>query len=107
MHVLKDAMLERFRQAVLAEEAGAALETAIAQVRAAGDYEIGGSTRKTKPRGYDADNKRSGFLLHEGLYAGTELPGSEAMRPGFPDRALNHFAATWPIGRWLLGEVAT
>jgi hypothetical protein len=57
------------------------------------------------PRGYDADHKRSGYLLHEGLYARLELPFAAATKPGFANVAEGHFRATWPIGRWLLDEV--
>jgi hypothetical protein len=57
------------------------------------------------PRGHDAGHQRSRFLLHEGLYAGLELPAADIEEPGFADRALAHFSATWPIGRWLLDEV--
>ena len=48
----------------------------------------------------------TGLLLHDGLYAWLELPAAEAVKRGFADRALAHFQATWPIGAWLLAEVA-
>jgi hypothetical protein len=75
-------------------------------VKKAGPYEVGGATRKTVPRGFDAAHPRAGLLLHEGLYAGLELPAADATRAGFTDRALAHFAAAWPVGKWLLDEVA-
>jgi uncharacterized protein (TIGR02453 family) len=105
MHMLEGELLERFRKAVVAEKSGHDLSKAIEQVRKAGPYEIGGATRKSVPRGYDARHERAGLLLHEGLYAGLELPAAEATKPSFTDRALSHFAATWPIGDWLLAEV--
>ena len=106
MHGLEGAMLERFRVAVVADGPGRSLVRAIDKVKAAGSYEIGGATRKTVLRGFDASHKRARLLLHEGLYAGLEVPGDVAGRPGFGDLALRHFSATWPIGRWLLEEVA-
>jgi uncharacterized protein (TIGR02453 family) len=106
MHMLEGEFLERFRKAIVADASGRKLEQAIAKVKKAGAYEVGGATRKTVPRGYDAAHPRAGLLLHEGLYAGLELPAADATGPGFADRALAHFAATWPIGKWLLDEVA-
>jgi uncharacterized protein (TIGR02453 family) len=106
MHTLEGELLERFRKAVIADPSGRGLAKAIDQVRKAGPYEIGRAMRKTVPRGYDADHERATLLLHEGLYAGLELPAAEATKPGFADRALAHFAATWPVGDWLLKEVA-
>jgi uncharacterized protein (TIGR02453 family) len=105
MHVLKDEMLERFRLAALDVRSGRELAEVAASVAAAG-YEIGGATRKSVPRGYDGAHEHARFLLHEGLYAGKELPAEEATSPGFAERALAHFAATWPVGRWLLEKVA-
>ena len=75
-------------------------------MKAAGPYDIGGASRKTVPRGFDATHERAGFLLHEGLHAGVDLSSNAATVPGFVDAAFAHFAATWPISRWLLDEVA-
>ena len=105
MHMLKGELLERFRKAVVADGSGKKLTKIMEQVNKAGPYEVGGATRKTVPRGYDASHERAGLLLHDGLYAGLELPAAEAAKPGFADRALSHFAATWPVGDWLLKEV--
>jgi uncharacterized protein (TIGR02453 family) len=105
MHELEGKVLDDFRAAVLADRPGRALVAAIGEVKAAGRYEIGGASRKTVPRGYDAAHKRAGFLLHEGLYAGVDLPSGAATAPGFADTAYGHFAVTWPISKWLLDEV--
>jgi hypothetical protein len=67
---------------------------------------VQGASRKTVPRGFDADHPRAAFLLHEGLWADVELSSvTEAKRPEFVKFCLDHFAAMWPIGRWLLDEV--
>jgi uncharacterized protein (TIGR02453 family) len=105
MHRLEGKMLDDFRAAVLADKSGSALVAAIADVKAAGPYEIGGVTRKTVPRGFDAAHERAGLLLHEGLHAGVDLPSDAATVPGFADAAYGHFAAAWPISKWLLAEV--
>jgi hypothetical protein len=106
MHMLEGEFLERFRKAIVADASGRKLEQAIAKVKKAGAYEVGGATRKTVPRGFDAAHPRAALLLHEGLYAGLQLPATDAAKSGFADRALAHFAAAWPIGKWLLDEVA-
>ena len=105
MHALDGAMLDRFRRAILSEGPGRSLTKAIHAVKAAGPYEVGGATRKSVPRGFDTSHERAGLLLHEGLYAGLELPAADALADGFADRAFKHFSATWPIGQWLLREI--
>lgn len=105
MHTLAGATLDRFREAVVAERSGKALERAIARVRAASSYEVGEVRRKTVPRGFDPKHKRAGLLLYEGLYAGIELPATAAYKLDFTDVALGHYAATWPTGKWLLDEL--
>jgi len=105
VHMLEGAMLENFREAVVADGPGRSLVVTAEKVAAAGPYEIGGATRKTVPRGHDGNHERARFLLHEGLHAGLELPAAEALKPGFGQLALKHFSATWSVGRWLLDEV--
>ena len=75
MHMLEGEMLERFRAGRhrRAAPAGRLSET-VGRVQGRRPYEIGGATRKSVPRGFDKDHERAGFLLHEGLYAGLELP---------------------------------
>ncbi|MEO5322344.1 DUF2461 domain-containing protein [Mesorhizobium sp. CC13] len=103
MHGFEGKLLDDFRRAVVSDAAGARLMAAINAVD--GQYEIGGETRKSVPRGFDADHPRARFLRHEGLYAGIELPAAIAEAPDFAEQALAHFAATWPIGKWLLEDV--
>ena len=86
---------------------GKALVAAVEAVRANGDYEIGEKTRKRLPRGFEAPEERAEFLLYEGLTAGTSLPASAALEADFADICMSHFTATWPVGKWLLDEVAT
>jgi uncharacterized protein (TIGR02453 family) len=105
MHVLNKELIEKYRNAVVAEKSGKALEVAVARVLAAGPYEVGGASRKSVPRGYDAGHERAAYLLHGGLYAGLELPFAAATAANFADVAETHFAATWPVGRWLLDKV--
>ncbi|MBI4920255.1 MAG: DUF2461 domain-containing protein [Devosia nanyangense] len=106
MHGFEKEQLEAFRQSIVHPRSGKALLAAIASVRAKGDYEIGGKSRKLLPRGFETDADRAEYLLYEGLYASATLPIKAAAKPGFADLCLAHFANTWPIGQWLLDEVA-
>lgn len=103
--MLQGEALDAFRQSVIHPRSGRALLAAVAAVEAKGKYEIGGKTRKLKPRGFDTDPDRAGYLLHEGLYAAISLPAETAAKPKLVDLCVKHYAAMWPIGQWLLDEV--
>lgn len=106
MYGLEKDVLDSFRQSVIHPRSGKALLAAVAKVRTAGDYAIEGKTRKLMPRGFETDADRAEYLLHEGLYTSTRLPAAVAARPDFVELAARHYAAMWPIGQWLLSEVA-
>ena len=97
--------LETFRHSVVHPRSGKALLAAARQVEANG-YEVGGKTRKRPPRGFETEPERADLLLFEGLYAGTELPAAAARQAGFVEKLLGHYAATWPIAKWLVEEVS-
>ena len=59
--------LERFREAVLDDAKGKALEKTVTALEKKG-YGIGGEALKTAPRGYPKDHPRIRFLRHKGLY---------------------------------------
>jgi hypothetical protein len=105
MHRFEKTNLDAFRRAVVDKRSGRALTKVLQGVRAGG-YEIGGSTRKTVPRGFDAADERGEFLLHEGLFATYEGKARPVVKtPDFIDFCVEHFRAMWPISRWLLEEV--
>ena len=105
MHQFMPPALDAFRKAVVDDGAGRALATAIGEVRAAGPYLVGGSTRKSVPRGFDAGHARADLLMHEGLWAELRTKPDGAPTPDFLDFCSGHFAAMWPISHWLLDEV--
>ncbi|MGK2228063.1 DUF2461 domain-containing protein [Devosia sp.] len=107
LHGMGKETLESFRHSIVLPRSGKALVAAVEAVRANGDYEIGEKTRKRLPRGFEAPEERAEFLLYEGLTAGTSLPASAALEADFADICMSHFTATWPVGKWLLDEVAT
>lgn len=106
MHHFEGDLLTRYRDAVVDERSGTALVAAMAEVEVAGDYAIGSMPRKSVPRGYDKNSPRAKYLLWEGLPAMAQMTMADAMRPDFADMALAHFRNTWPIGKWLMEEVA-
>jgi uncharacterized protein (TIGR02453 family) len=106
MYGFEKEQLESFRQSVVHPRSGKALLAAVAKVEKAGDYEIGGKTRKLMPRGFEADADRAEYLLYEGLYTSFALPAATASEPDFAKVAAGHFKKMWPIGEWLLAEVS-
>lgn len=106
MHQFDRSQLESFRQSVIHPRSGRALLGAVAAVEKAGPYTIGGRTRKLMPRGFEVDPGRAEYLLYEGLYTSAELPASVAAGADFATVAAGHFRKMWPVGKWLLEEVA-
>lgn len=102
VHAFGKDSLTAYREAVVDARCGKALEKAIAEVAAAGPYEIHGANRKRVPAGYDADHPRAALLLHDGLAVVLDRPvPKEARRPELVDWAVDHYAAMLPVHRWL------
>ncbi|MEQ1770617.1 MAG: DUF2461 domain-containing protein [Devosia sp.] len=106
IYMLHGDALEAYRQSVIHPRSGKALLAAVASVGEKRGYEIGGRTRKLKPRGLDTDPDRADYLLYEGLYVSATLPAEAASKPRLAELCLKHYAAMWPIGQWLLAEVS-
>jgi uncharacterized protein (TIGR02453 family) len=106
MYGLGKERLDSFRQSIIHPRSGRALLAAVAAVGKAGDYEIGGKTRKLLPRGFTTDADRVDYLLYDGLYASVKLPAAAAGKADFPVLVASHYKRMWPIGKWLLDEVA-
>jgi uncharacterized protein (TIGR02453 family) len=95
--------LEAFREAVVDEELGRDLERALAAVREAGEYAIGGERYKRVPRGYDAAHGRVDLLLYKGLYAqAPEIERELLMKPELVTVCLEHCRKMAPLHRWLV-----
>jgi uncharacterized protein (TIGR02453 family) len=101
MHQFSKDQLGVYRDAVIHDRSGKALTKVVEQVRRA-RYEVGGATRKTVPRGFDASHPRASLLLYEGLHATweSEVPRS-ITTPKFVDECLTHFRAAAPVSTWL------
>lgn len=93
-HGFDKEMLESYPQAVDDDKRGAELEAILAQIRAAGAYEIGGEHYKTTPRGYDKDHLRSDLLRYAGLWVSTHL-GLQREKSNRPISS----TGAWPSGK--------
>lgn len=99
-------LLEAYREAVADTDSGAALETALAAIREARSYSIGGEHYKRVPRPFDAWHPRADLLRHNGLYAhfGAISP-DVVLRQELVDVCIEHFRNMAPLHYWLV-EVA-
>lgn len=103
LHEFDRPTLAAYRDAVVDEQLGAALEDAIDAVRSAGDYVIGGSHYKRVPHGYDRDHPRAKLLLHNGLYAYSQaIDPAYLTRPELVDICFEHCRNMAPIHQWLV-----
>ena len=108
MHHFEKQHLEAYRHKVIHPKSSLALAKVLSAVRGAGGYEIGGATRKTVPRGFDASHERAQLLLHEGLWAEFKVTiGNEPRTRQFVDFCAEHDAAIWPVGRWIHRELVS
>lgn len=104
LYIFEGERLDAYRQSVIHPRSGKALAAMAADLAGKG-YTIEGKTRKRLPAGFDKDTDRAEFLLHDGLFATAEMPLADAAKPNFSKTVLKHFAATWPVNKWLLDEV--
>lgn len=103
MHGFDKAMLTAYRQAVDDDVLGPELETALAAVRGAGNYEVNGEHYKRVPRGYDQDHPRADLLRYNTLYVSS--PGIEPAvlsSAGLVDVVMDHCEKMAPVQQWLV-----
>jgi len=100
------ALLLRFRQAVVHKVRGPALARAIAKVKAAGSYELGGAHFKQTPRGFDPRHKLAEYLRYNSLYAMLSLPIPDSLfTPRIVEISLKAFKDMAPLHRWLVDMI--
>jgi uncharacterized protein (TIGR02453 family) len=106
MHGFSDAVLERYRQAVVDPVKGEDLE-AVAQTLNNHGLEIDGQTYKKVPQGLPADHPRAKWLRHGGLFAAAEQPTTEAVFTGdLPNMCVTQFKRVAPLQQWLVDLLA-
>ena len=96
------AALARYREAVLADKSGKALEAIVATLRKA-KYEVGASeTLKTAPKGVDKDHPRIELLRQKGIVMSKGWPvGAWLGTKKAKDRVVDTFVAARPLVAWL------
>jgi uncharacterized protein (TIGR02453 family) len=99
-HHFEPPLLARYREAVVDDRLGSTLSEAAAKLASAG-YELGGRHYKRQPTGFDAPPERQDLLLHNGLFAGIELPADKAQTATFPSFCAGHYAKLAPLVAWL------
>ncbi|WP_153505467.1 DUF2461 domain-containing protein [Cumulibacter manganitolerans] len=99
-----DATAERLRlirRAIDDERHGAALEKILARLKRAG-WEIGGTTLKTAPRGWDSSHPRIDLLRHKTLTARRDYGFDDVIHtPELVDRIRAHWRETTPLIEWI------
>jgi uncharacterized protein (TIGR02453 family) len=95
--------LATYREAVMDDKLGAALDEAAAQIRGAGDYTFGEETYKRVPAGFPADHPRAAWLKYTGLAAyAPVIPLEVAQTPALVDALIERFLTMAPIYHWLV-----
>jgi uncharacterized protein (DUF2461 family) len=96
-------MLESYRQAVVDDVLGLELDSAVAAVRNAGDYDVTGDMYKRVPRGYEADHPRAELLKYKGLHASSAHFDIEIVTTAeLVDVCFEHCRNMAPIQQWLV-----
>jgi|SRR5450755_5435 uncharacterized protein (TIGR02453 family) len=108
MYAMAPDQLERYREAVASDLAGAELERLISSVRGHGIDVRGHETLKTAPRGYPSDHERIGLLRCKGLIAWQEWPVEAWLgTAGAKQRVAGFLTATQPLADWLAAHVGS
>jgi uncharacterized protein (TIGR02453 family) len=103
MHVMTSGQLDRYRQAVVDDQAGPELERIIAALERQGiGVSAHGRALKSAPRGYPADHPRIGLLRYKSVVAWKEWPVAAWLETAAAkDRVAGFLRATRPLGGWL------
>jgi len=106
MHRMSPDQLERYRQAVFAEETGQSLVALLAVIQRAG-IDIGShDALKTAPKGYPKDHPRVDLLRNKGLTSWKQWPaGAWLGKSGAKQRVVDFLRASQPLYDWLDANV--
>ena len=95
-------VLTEYRESVVHPVYGTQLSEAIDEVTD-GPYTIGGKHYKRVPRGFDPEHENSDLLLHNGLYAATEIAiPNELYSDAILDFCASRYRDMAPVHRWLV-----
>ena len=97
-YMIEPATLQRYRDAVIDDRRGHALDRLVKALERKG-YKLEGPATKRVPRGFEPDHPRARYLKYSGIYAGTE---AKLARSGFAAVCLAHYRAMTPLQEWLV-----
>jgi uncharacterized protein (TIGR02453 family) len=98
--------LERYRQAVIDDDAGGELATLVDRARKERLQIMGHGELKTAPRGYPKDHPRIELLRFKGLATWKEWPAGPWLgTKRAKDRIVEFLERSRPIGAWLTANV--
>jgi uncharacterized protein (TIGR02453 family) len=103
MYMISDALIGRYRKALVNARRGAEIAKIVAALRARPGFTVEGVHYKRVPAGYNPAHKNADLLRHKGLYASfeTKVP-EEFFGPGFVDYCFERFDPVAPLHRWLM-----
>jgi uncharacterized protein (TIGR02453 family) len=94
--------LSQYREHVLDDVRGAALETIVRDLRGDGCF-VGGESYKRTPRGVPADHPRATLLKHGGVFANVDIEHpNELGTPAFVDFSFARFSRMAELHAWLV-----
>ena len=91
-------VLERYREAVVDDRRGGALDRMIKGFEKKG-YKLDGPMKKRVPRGFDPNHPRARYLKYDGIYAWVETP---LPRGDFVAHCFSHYRTLTPLQTWLM-----
>lgn len=96
-------LLDNYRHAVLNESTGKRLYKLLKDYDNEPFLTCGGIHYKNMPKGWNLEDERAPLLLHNGLYAGFEMPISEQLfSERFPEYCFEKYAKLAPLHKWLM-----
>jgi uncharacterized protein (TIGR02453 family) len=103
MYMIPDAILGRYRKAVVDPKRGAEIAKIVTALRAVPGCSVEGTHYKRVPASYDPAHKNAELLKHKGLYASfeTKVP-EEFFAAAFVDYCFERFAPLAPLHCWLM-----
>jgi len=100
-YMLPDALVVRYRRAVVDPRLGRELTKIVADLRAIPGCEVGGAHYKRVPAGYDPRHPNAELLKHNGLYAGWELKiPKELFSAGLVEFCFERYRPLVPLHKW-------
>ena len=103
MYMIPEALLGRYRKAVVDPKRGAEIGKIVAALRAIPGCSVDGAHYKRVPAGFDPGHPNAELLKHKGLYAGveTKIP-EEFYSARLVDYCFERYTPLVPLNRWLM-----